>query len=249
MSVDEKQSVTVETPAVLAPVQKTGLARLMGLLLAPFEYEFLKRGVDLLGSAAGIIILSPVMLLIAALIKLDSKGPVLADTPGRVGEDGKLFKMYKFRSMVVGAHDLLHKDPRYKELLKKYEQNSYKLSIDEDPRITKVGKFIRKTSLDELPQLFNIFKGEMSIVGPRAYYPNELEKQQQTYPQTKEFVKVILSAKPGLTGEWQTSGRSEVNFDKRVEMDAEYVKRRSIIYDLWLIIKTVPAVILGRGAI
>lgn len=215
----------------------------------PLLYDFLKRSLDILGSLIGITLLSPLMFIIAILIKIDSRGPVLADAPGRVGKDGQLFRMYKFRSMVVGAHDLLHKDPRYKDLLKKYEQNSYKLSIDEDPRITRIGRFIRKTSLDELPQLFNILKGEMSVVGPRAYYPNELEKQQQTYPQTKEFVKVILSAKPGLTGEWQTSGRSEVNFDKRVEMDAHYVRRRSIFYDILVILKTIPAVVLGRGAV
>lgn len=189
------------------------------------------------------------MLVISTLIKLDSKGTVLAETPKRVGKDGTLFRMYKFRSMVIGAHDLLHRDPRYKDLLKKYQQNSYKLSIDEDPRITKIGKMIRKTSLDELPQLFNILKGEMSLVGPRAYYPYELDEQQEKYPETKEFVKVILSAKPGLTGTWQTSGRSEINFDKRVQMDASYVQTRSILYDIWLILKTVPAVLTKRGAV
>lgn len=189
------------------------------------------------------------MLGIALLIKLDSSGPILANTPNRVGKDGKLFRMYKFRSMVVGAHDLLHRDPRYKDLLKKYQQNSYKLSIDEDPRITKMGKLIRKTSLDELPQMFNIFRGEMSIVGPRAYYPYELEDQQKKYPQTTKFVRIILQAKPGLTGLWQISGRSEINFDKRVQMDAEYVEKRSILYDIWIILRTVPAVLFGRGAV
>ena len=167
----------------------------------------------------------------------------------RVGEGGKLFRMYKFRSMVVGAHDLLHRDPRYKNLLKKYQQNSYKLAIDEDPRITRIGKFIRKTSIDELPQLFNILKGEMSLVGPRAYYSYELEEQQVNFPGTGKFVKIILTSKPGLTGVWQTSGRSAINFDKRVEMDALYVEKKSIIYDLWLLLRTVPAVIFGRGAV
>ncbi len=220
-----------------------------GITTFPLLYDFLKRCLDLIGSSVGIIVLSPFMLLIALAIKINSRGPILADTPGRVGKNGKLFRMYKFRSMIVGAHDLLHKDPRYKDLLKKYQENSYKLSIDEDPRITAVGKFIRKTSLDELPQLFNIFKGEMSVVGPRAYYANELEKQQRIFPQTKEFVRIILSAKPGLTGQWQTSGRSEVNFDKRVQMDAKYVQKRSIFYDIWLILKTIPAVLFGKGAI
>lgn len=186
------------------------------------------------------------MVLISLLIKTDSPGPILADTPMRVGKKGKLFKMYKFRSMVVGAHDLLQKNP---DLLKKYKQNSYKLSIDEDPRITRIGKFIRKTSIDELPQLFNILKGEMSLVGPRAYYPFELEEQQKKYPETQEFIKIILSDKPGLTGTWQISGRSEINFDKRVEMDARYIQRKSILYDVWIILKTLPVVLIGKGAV
>jgi exopolysaccharide production protein ExoY len=209
----------------------------------------MKRFLDILGSFSGLVILSPILLLISIAIRLNSKGPLFADIPMRVGKDGKLFRMYKFRSMVIGAHELLHEDPRYAELLKKYQQNSYKLSIDEDPRITSVGRFIRKTSLDELPQLLNILKGEMSIVGPRAYHPFELDEQQIKYPSARKYVKIILSGKPGLTGVWQVSGRSEINFDKRVKMDADYIVRRSIFYDIWIMIETVPAVIFGRGAV
>ena len=207
-------------------------------------YIFFKRALDLMGSVLGIILSLPVMLVTVLLIKLDSPGPIFADTPMRVGRNGKLFKMYKFRSMVVGAHDMLQKDP---QLLKQYKQNSYK--IQDDPRVTRVGKFIRKVSIDELPQLFNIVKGEMSLVGPRAYYPFELEEQQEEYPQTEKFVKIILHAKPGLTGVWQTSGRSEINFDKRVQMDATYVERKSIIFDILLVLKTIPAVLARRGAV
>lgn len=210
-------------------------------------YDFAKRVIDILGSIIGIILLSPILLLTAVAIKLDSRGPILADTPMRVGRNGELFQMFKFRSMVLGAHDLLHKNPRFARLLKHYRQNSYK--IEKDPRVTKVGKFIRKYSIDELPQLFNILKGEMTMVGPRAYYTFELEDQQKKFPNSREFVKIILSAKPGLTGLWQVSGRSEINFDARVEMDAQYVQRRSILYDIFLLIKTVPAVIIGRGAV
>ena len=212
-------------------------------------YDFLKRILDIVGSLIGIIILFPLYFFVAVFIKLNSPGPILAPTPMRVGRNGKLFYMYKFRSMYENAHELLHNDPRYKDLLEKYKRNSYKLSIDEDPRITSIGRFIRKTSLDELPQLFNILTGEMSIVGPRAYYPFELEEQQKKYPQSREFVKIILSAKPGLTGVWQVSGRSNINFDKRVEMDARYVQRRSIFYDIYIILKTVPAVLTSRGAV
>lgn len=211
------------------------------------SYDFCKRAIDIVGSLLGIILFFPVMFIAALMIKLDSKGPIFADTPMRVGKNGKLFKMYKFRSMVIGAHDMLHNDPKFKALLKHYQQNSYK--ITDDPRVTKVGRFIRKVSIDELPQLFNIFKGEMSIVGPRAYYPFELDEQQEKYPHTEQFVKIILKAKPGLTGVWQISGRSEINFDKRVEMDGEYIQRRSILYDIGIILKTIPAVLTGRGAV
>src|SRR3989344_1446748 len=212
-------------------------------------YDFIKRLIDVVGSILGILILSPVLFFTALSIKLNSKGPILAETPMRVGKDGKLFRMYKFRSMVVGAHELLHQDPRYKELLKKYQQNSYKLEIDEDPRVTKVGRFIRKTSIDELPQLFNILRGEMSVVGPRAYYPYELEEQQIKFPSARKYVKIILSSKPGLTGEWQVSGRSNINFDRRVQMDASYVEKKSIVYDIFIILKTIPAVLTGEGAV
>lgn len=210
------------------------------------QYDFAKRTIDFFLALVGFIILSPFILFIALAIKLDSNGPIFADIPKRVSKDGKLFRMYKFRSMVEGAQELLNNNP---ELLEKYKKNSYKLPIDEDPRITKVGKWIRKTSLDELPQLLNVLKGEMSIVGPRAYYPFELEEQQVKYPTSRKFVKIILSGKPGITGVWQVSGRSEINFDKRVEMDAQYVMRRSISYDLLIILKTVPAVLSGKGAV
>lgn len=209
-------------------------------------YGFFKRCLDIVGGLVGIVVLSPVMLAIAIAIKLNSAGPVLADTPMRVGKDGKLFRLYKFRSMVVGAFDILKNNP---ELYKRYKDNSFKLDINEDPRITRVGKFIRKTSLDEFPQFLNILRGEMSLVGPRAYYPFELEEQQQKYPQSADFVKIILSSKPGLTGEWQVSGRSLINFDKRVEMDAQYVQRQSLLYDIYIILKTVPAVLFAKGAV
>ncbi len=115
--------------------------------------------------------------------------------------------------------------------------------------MTKVGKFIRRFSIDEFPQFLNTFKGDMSIVGPRAYYPYELAEQQKKYPASKKFVKIILSGKPGLTGLWQVTGRSEINFDKRVEMDAKYVERRSLFYDFWIMLKTIPAILSGKGAI
>ncbi len=207
-------------------------------------YDFLKRLIDITGSLLGLIILSPLLLLVALAILLDSPGPIMADTPMRAGCGGKLFRIYKFRSMVQNAHQILEENPR---LLAEYKKHGYK--IFNDPRVTRVGKFIRKYSIDEFPQFFNILMGEMSLVGPRAYYPYELEEQQKNYPASRKYVKVILSGKPGLTGVWQVTGRSEINFDKRVKMDASYVIRRSIFYDLWLILKTIPAVLSGRGAV
>lgn len=210
-------------------------------------YEIAKRLMDLLFAIILIIIFFPVAILVAIAIKLDSKGPILADTPERVGKNGKNFKMYKFRSMVENAHELLRKNPKFARLYKDYKQGSYKLR--DDPRITRVGRIIRKYSLDEIPQFFNILKGEMSLVGPRAYYPDELQEQQKKYPHTADSVKIVLSVKPGITGYWQVSGRSEINFDKRIEMDATYVRKRSIFYDLFIILKTPWTMLSGKGAL
>jgi len=212
-----------------------------------YLYELGKRTLDFLFALILIFLFSPLILLVVVLIKLDSDGPVFADTPERVGENGKPFKMFKFRSMVQNAHEILHDNPKYSKLFEEYKKGSYKLK--DDPRITHIGRFIRKHSVDEIPQLFNILKGEMSLVGPRAYYPDELREQQKKYPYTKEAVKVVLSVKPGLTGFWQVSGRSEINFDKRIEMDAQYVRKRSILYDLYIVSKTPWAMISGKGAL
>lgn len=210
-------------------------------------YESLKRLMDILCSLLLLLLFTPVIIVVAAAIKLDSTGPVLADTPERVGKGGKPFKMYKFRSMVQNAHEILRKNPEFAKLLEEYKKGSYKLK--NDPRVTNVGRFIRKYSLDEVPQLMNILKGDMSLVGPRAYYPDELREQQKKYPHTKEAVKVVLSVKPGLTGYWQVNGRSEINFDKRIAMDAEYVRKRSLRYDLLIIAKTPWAMVTAKGAL
>lgn len=210
-------------------------------------YLFAKRTMDIIFSIFLLIFFSPIIVLIAIAIKLNSKGPILADTPQRVGRNGRLFKMYKFRSMIENAHDMLRDNPRYSKLYDVYKKGSYKLR--NDPRITTVGSFIRKHSLDEIPQALNILRGEMSLVGPRAYYPDELRNQQKKYPHTIDSVKVVLSVKPGVTGFWQVSGRSEINFDKRIEMDASYVRKRSLIYDFWIIAKTPWAMVTGKGAL
>ena len=207
-----------------------------------------KRLIDIVGSVFLLIIFSPLLVISAVAIKLTSPGPILADTPKRVGRDGKLFYPYKFHSMIVNAYTLLKTDPRFKKAYEE-QQKSGKYKIMKDPRVTPVGKIIRKHSIDEIPQLFNVLKGEMSIVGPRPYYSEELEKQQKIYPKTKELVKEVLKVKPGITGFWQVSGRSDVNFDKRIEMDAYYARKRSIFLDILVLLKTPWTMISGKGAV
>lgn len=214
-------------------------------------YYFTKRTIDVIGSLFALIIFSPIIVLTSMVIKLTSFGPIFY-TPERVGRGGKLFKMLKFRSMkmyeingqIVHAQKYLDIN---QELKKEYQENSFKLR--EDPRVTYIGKIIRRFSIDEMPQLINILKGDMSLVGPRAYQKDELTHQQKVYPQTKKYVKIILETRPGASGPWQVSGRSFINFDRRVRMDAKYVIRKSLLYDLWLIIKTPLAMIIGTGAI
>ncbi|MBO8132142.1 MAG: sugar transferase [Candidatus Marinimicrobia bacterium] len=203
-------------------------------------YEKIKRAIDILLSLVAIIFLFPVGLLIAIAIKIDSKGSVIHKTK-RLGKNGSFFIKYKFRTMIPNGEEvlqrLLESNPKLRE---EYESN-YK--IRNDPRVTRVGKFLRKTSLDELPQFFNILKGEMSLVGPRDVIPPELEKH---YGYCKEK---FLSVKPGLTGLWQVSGRSKLPYEKRVELDMYYIDHRSLWLDLKILIKTIPAVIKGDGAV
>ena len=210
-------------------------------------YNQVKRAIDVFGAVFLLIFFLPVILITIVLIKATSPGPILGDFPDRVGKDGKLFRLYKFRSMIVNAHKRLRTDPKYKKLYMRYMTSSYKLQ--KDPRVTPVGKIIRRHSIDEIPQFINVLKGEMSIVGPRAYFPDELEKQQKKYPDTKKLVKEMSKVKPGITGFWQVSGRSEVNFDKRIEMDAYYARKKSLFFDILILLKTPWAMVSGQGAI
>lgn len=210
-------------------------------------YRIFKRCIDIVGSLILGVLFFPVSLAVAIAIVLDSPGPIFADTPMRVGKNGRPFKLFKFRSMIVNAHVKLRTDPKLRILYQEYKRNSYKLR--EDPRVTAVGRFIRKHSLDEIPQFLNVLKGDMSLVGPRPYYADELVEQQHKYPHTKDLVKIVLSARPGITGYWQVSGRSEVNFDKRIKLDADYVLKRSLFLDLFILLKSPWAMVSGRGAV
>lgn len=189
-------------------------------------YLFLKRTIDILGSGIGLIILSPIFILVALAIKIeDPKGKVFF-VQERCGKNNKLFKMYKFRSMISNAEELLE------ELICENEMDGPVFKIKEDPRITRVGRFIRKTSIDELPQLFNILMGDMSIVGPRPAIPHEVAEY-------NEYQKQRLLVKPGLTCIWQVSGRNSIGFDEWVDMDLEYIEKRNLWMDIKLIFKTV----------
>lgn len=212
------------------------------------QYSDLKRLMDIVYAIILGIIFGPICLLTAIAIKLETpEGPVFADIPNRVGKDGKLFRLYKFRSMIPDAHVLLKTDPQFKKLYEEYKKSSFKLYVD--PRVTKVGKIIRKFSIDEVPQIFNILKGEMSLIGPRPYFADELEDQQKKYPHTKQLVKMALSVRPGITGQWQVSGRSEINFDKRIDMDAHYAENMNLWYDLKILLKTPFVMLSGKGAV
>ena len=150
--------------------------------------------------------------------------------------------------MIVNAYELLRTDPKFKKAYEE-QQKGGNYKIKNDPRITPIGKVIRKYSIDEMPQLINVLKGEMSLVGPRPYYPEELKIQRRKYPETKHLIRETLSVKPGITGYWQVSGRSNVPFDKRIAIDATYVRNLSFFLDLEIIFRTPWAMISGKGAV
>jgi len=177
-------------------------------------------------------------IIIFFLIKLDSDGPVFFKQK-RIGKNGKEFIMYKYRTMLINGDDILEEylkcHPEEKEYYEKYHK------YENDPRITKIGKILRSTSLDELPQIFNVLKGEMSFIGPRPYLPNEIFK-------LREYKYIILSVKPGITGLWQVSGRNNLTFKERIKLDLFYVKNWSIKLDFIILLKTIKIVILKKGA-
>jgi lipopolysaccharide/colanic/teichoic acid biosynthesis glycosyltransferase len=198
-------------------------------------YLISKRIIDICGAIIGLVCLSWLFLIVAILIKLeDPKGPVIFKQI-RIGKDGKEFYMYKFRSMVTDAEELLDSLLRYNEI------SGAMFKMKEDPRVTKIGKFIRKTSIDELPQLWNVLKGEMSLVGPRPPLPREVKLY-------SEYDKQRLLVTPGCTGLWQVSGRNELGFNEMVALDIKYIKERSIYFDMKIIIKTILIIINSKGA-
>lgn len=199
------------------------------------NYLLYKRLVDIVGASLGLIMLFPLFLLVGLIIKLeDPKGAVFFHQK-RIGKNGKEFSMYKFRSMITNAEEMLD------SLMHRNETTGAMFKMKDDPRITRIGKFIRKTSIDELPQLWNVLKGEMSLVGPRPPLPREV-KDYTEYDMQRLYVT------PGCTGLWQVSGRSNLGFEEMVELDLEYIKKRTILYDFTLIMRTLKVFIDSKNA-
>ena len=187
-------------------------------------YYFFKRTMDIFCTLMGLIVLSPILLVVGIAIRVESKGPVIFSQE-RVGKGGEKFKIYKFRSMVANAEELKEK------LNSKNEMSGPMFKMKDDPRVTKIGKFIRRTSIDELPQLFNVLKGEMSLVGPRPSLPKEVMR-------FEDWMMERLEVKPGLTCYWQVSGRNDIDFEDWMKLDVKYVRERSILIDIKLVFKT-----------
>ena len=188
-------------------------------------YNFIKRCIDIIGALCGILLLSPIWIIVALSIRIESKGPIFFGQE-RIGKNNKKFNMYKFRSMVSNAEELKER------LQDQNEMSGPMFKMKNDPRITKVGKFIRKTSIDELPQLWNILKGDMTLVGPRPSLPKEVEE-------FEPWMKRRLDVKPGLTCYWQVSGRNNIDFEEWMELDIRYIEERNLWVDIKLIFKTV----------
>ena len=211
----------------------------VGRKIIQFINSFFKRCLDIIGSLVGILILIPIVAIVAVINLISGDRGPLFYAQERIGKNGKFFKMYKFRSMIVGADEelkkLLAENPRANAEYKRYKK------LKDDPRITKVGSFLRKTSLDEFPQFINVLKGEMSLVGPRPYLERELDDMSNYYD-------IVIKHKPGITGLWQISGRSEVTFKERLDMDVQYHKTCNVGNDIKILVKTAINVLKHEGA-
>lgn len=231
----EEKTKTIMEKANITDTSKAAAPNTHSVKPKPI-YDFVKRVFDIVWSLIGLIVLSPVFIILSILVKTTSEGPVFF-AHKRVGKGGKTIKIYKFRSMVTNAEELIKQfTPEQKA---EYEKN---FKLENDPRITKVGNFMRKTSLDELPQLINILKGDISIVGPRPV----MDVETKIYG---NYRNMLLSVKPGLTGFWAANGRSHTTYTRRRAMEIYYVKNRSVLLDLKIIFKTFISVFKREGAV
>ena len=199
-------------------------------------YLIVKRTIDILGALIGLVLLSPIFLIVAIAIKLDSKGPIIFGH-NRKGLHGKDIKVYKFRTMYENSQEI------FNNFTKEQKEEFYKnFKLENDPRVTKIGDFLRRTSIDELPQLINILNGSMSIVGPRP----KVQKEIDLYG---DYANKLFSVVPGLTGYWQANGRSDTTYEERIKMDMYYIDNRGFWLDFKIIIKTFGSVLKGEGAV
>jgi len=203
-------------------------------------YPDIKRIIDVFLAIFLAILFLPFWIIIPLVIWLDSGSPVIYKHT-RIGKNNKKFWLYKFRTMIKNADEVLYK--KNKKLLKQFKKHDFKLA--NDPRITKLGRLLRNLTIDEFPQLWNVLKGEMSMIGPRAYIETELKTQTKKYPQVKPMIKQVLKIKPGITGSWQTSGRNIIPFDNRVEIDLNYAKNYNFWMDFLILLKT-PLAMLSK---
>jgi len=210
-------------------------------------YLLIKRFFDITISICLIIILLPLFVVVSFAIWIEDRGPVFAESPMRIGKDGKKFFMYKFRSMIPNAYNKLMNDSKYEKKKKESFHHSNKVPCS-DELVTNVGRIIRRTDIDEIPQLLNVIKGEMSLVGPRPLYDDELVRHFKKYPQDKKIMEEILKIRPGMTGIWQVSGRNMVPLHERLNMEYNYVKHLNLVTDLKIIFKT-PYVIFTRKGV
>ena len=207
----------------------------------------IKRIFDILFSAVVLIVLLPLLLICSLTIFLTDRKEIFVKEPLRLGKKGE-FKMYKFRTMIPNAHSEIAKNPKYKELKKKWQSKDGKLKLSEDPRVTKIGRILRKTDIDELPQFLNVLKGEMSVVGPRPMYQEEVDRYIKKNPNGKKYIKQILKVPPGITGIWQVSGRNDISFEQRILWDAKYSKEINLVRDFKILLKTPYVVLTRKGA-
>ena len=211
-------------------------------------YKAIKRVLDIIFSFLLLVLFSPLLLLVSLIIWISDRGEIFVKDPLRKGLGGEEFRMFKFRTMIPNAHTELLKNPKYAKLKKKWKKNGNKLSTKEDSRITGIGRILRKTDIDELPQLLNVFLGHMSLVGPRPTYTFEMDEHLKKYPKDIKYLEKIFTVRPGMTGIWQVSGRNSVPLHKRLIMESEYVEKMNFFTDKVILLRTPYVVLTRKGA-